>query len=189
MNEQAPHHGPITPQCPLECLLTVASRRSYNRLKWADCRPRTVGDVLRLHASGELPGINGLGPRHTAEITTALTRAGLDTTPPPARPRTRRPPVTTTPPPTAATAAAQPAPAALTPEQISEWASGGKASQVAASLAREITGGTLRRYAELPASSQLAREHDVSERTVSAAKKLLADHGILKLENRRYHVA
>jgi len=29
----------------------------------------------------------------------------------------------------------------------------------------------------------------VSERTVSAAKKLLGDHGILKLEERRYYVA
>jgi hypothetical protein len=34
-----------------------------------------------------------------------------------------------------------------------------------------------------------ADEWDVSERTISAAMKILGDHGFLKLENRRYHVA
>lgn len=80
LNEQTPHHGPITPGCPLQCLRAVLSPRSFNRLDWAHYRPETVGDVLTLYASGELPDINGLGPRGISEITTALVFAGLDIT-------------------------------------------------------------------------------------------------------------
>jgi DNA-binding transcriptional MocR family regulator len=76
-----------------------------------------------------------------------------------------------------------------TPEKITEWANGGMAKQIAADLARKINGGTLHRYQELPSNPQLADEWDVSQRTISAAKKILGDHGILKLENRRYYVA
>jgi DNA-binding GntR family transcriptional regulator len=82
-----------------------------------------------------------------------------------------------------------PPPPAPAPSKISEWANGGMAQQIAASLARKISGGTLHRYQELPLNSQLAGEWNVSERTISAAKKLLGDHGILKLENRRYYIA
>jgi hypothetical protein len=40
-----------------------------------------------------------------------------------------------------------------------------------------------------PPNSALSDEYDVSERTVSAAKSILGNHGILILENRRYYVA
>ena len=78
----------------------------------------------------------------------------------------------------------------LTPEKISEWAeSSAIAKRIAADLARKITSGKLHRYAEPPLNSTLAAQWDVSERTVSAAKKILGDHGVLLLENRRYYVA
>jgi hypothetical protein len=34
-----PHHGPVSPGCPLECLLTVLSRMSLNRLSHAKRAP------------------------------------------------------------------------------------------------------------------------------------------------------
>jgi DNA-binding GntR family transcriptional regulator len=80
-------------------------------------------------------------------------------------------------------------PAGPAPEEISEWANGGMAKQIAADLARKINSGQLHRYRELPLNSELADDWDVSERTVSVAKKILGDHRILKLENRRYYVA
>ena len=71
---------------------------------------------------------------------------------------------------------------------ISEWeASGSKARIVAAGIARTIAGKN--RYDELPLNSALAARWGVSHRTVSAAKSILHDHGILTLENRRYYVA
>ena len=27
---RVPHHGPVTPECPVECLLTVLSLNSFN---------------------------------------------------------------------------------------------------------------------------------------------------------------
>ena len=63
------------------------------------------------------------------------------------------------------------------------------AQTVAAGIARKIASGTMHRYEDLPLNSALAAEYDTSERTVSAAKKLLSDHGILKLQDRRYYVA
>jgi len=73
-----PDHGPVRPGCPLECLLPALSLMSFNRLKWADDPPRTVGDVMGLHARHQLGEISGLGPRRIAEIAQALLRAGLD---------------------------------------------------------------------------------------------------------------
>ena len=73
---------------------------------------------------------------------------------------------------------------------IKEWeASGNMAQMVAAGIARKIATGNMRHYEDLPVNSALSTEYDVSERTVSAAKSILGDHGILILENRRYYVA
>jgi hypothetical protein len=79
-----PHHGPISPDCPVECLLPVLSLMSFNRLACADDapfgEPRTVGDVLDLCTRYELRKIRGLGPRRISEIEAALVLAGLDLT-------------------------------------------------------------------------------------------------------------
>ena len=77
-----PHHGPVTPGCPVECLLTVLSRMSFNRLSRAEDAPfgppRTVSDVMNLYARGQLRLIGGLGRRRFSEIEAALVFAGLD---------------------------------------------------------------------------------------------------------------
>jgi DNA-binding GntR family transcriptional regulator len=73
---------------------------------------------------------------------------------------------------------------------IKEWeASPSMARKVAAGIARKIASGQMHHYEDLPPNSTLAAEWDVSERTVSAAKNILGNHGILTLENRRYYVA
>ena len=77
-----PHHGPVSRDCPVECLLTVLSRMAFNRLTRADGAlfdpPRTVGDVMDLYTRGQLRKIRGLGPRHSSEIEAGLVLAGLD---------------------------------------------------------------------------------------------------------------
>jgi hypothetical protein len=77
-----PHHGPVGPGCPVECLLTVLSWMSFNRLARAEgapfSPPRTVGDVMDLYADGQLRLIGGLGRRRLSEIEAALVLAGLD---------------------------------------------------------------------------------------------------------------
>jgi hypothetical protein len=77
-----PHHGPVRPDCPVECLLTVLSRMSFNRLVRAERAPfpppRTVGDVMELYARGQLRKIGGLGQRRFSEIEAALVLAGLN---------------------------------------------------------------------------------------------------------------
>jgi hypothetical protein len=79
-----PHHGPVTPVCPVECLLTVLSLNSFNPLTRADGapfgEPCTVGDVVQLHTQRQLRKIRGLGPRRISEIEAALVLAGLDLT-------------------------------------------------------------------------------------------------------------
>jgi hypothetical protein len=81
---RVPHHGPVTPDCPVECLLTVLSLNSFNPLTRAyDApfdEPRTVGDVMDLYARHQLRKIHGLGPRRISEIEAALVLAGLDLT-------------------------------------------------------------------------------------------------------------
>jgi DNA-binding GntR family transcriptional regulator len=73
---------------------------------------------------------------------------------------------------------------------IKEWeASPHKAHKIAAGIARKIASGKMHRYEDFPLNSTLADEYDASERTVSAAKNILGNHGILILENRRYYVA
>lgn len=76
-----PHHGPVSPDCPVECLLTVLSLTSFNppaRTYEAPFgSPRTVGDVIELHDRRQ---IRGLGRRRLSEIEAALVFAGLDLT-------------------------------------------------------------------------------------------------------------
>jgi hypothetical protein len=77
-----PHHEPVSPDCPVECLLTVLSRMSFNRLARAERAPFpppcTVGDVMDLYARGQLREIGGLGRRRSSEIGAALVLAGLN---------------------------------------------------------------------------------------------------------------
>jgi hypothetical protein len=85
-----PHHGPVAPGCPVECLLTVLSVGSFNPLARADGapfdEPCTVGDVVDLYARRQLRKIRGLGPRRISEIEAALVLARLDLTGPQGRP-------------------------------------------------------------------------------------------------------
>jgi hypothetical protein len=80
-----PHHGPVTRDCPVECLLTVLSRRAFNRLTRL-CHhepfdpPRMVGDVADLCTRHQLSEVHGLGPRHISEIEAALVLIGIDLT-------------------------------------------------------------------------------------------------------------
>jgi len=84
MPASAPHHGPVSPDCPVECLLTVLSLTSFNPLAGADDAPsgppRTVGEVIDLYNRRQLRHIRGLGPRRLSEIEAALAFAGLDLT-------------------------------------------------------------------------------------------------------------
>ena len=75
---------------------------------------------------------------------------------------------------------------------IKEWeASGNTTQMVAAGIARKIAGEERHdeRHDEPLLNSTISTEYDVSERTVTAAKSLLRNHGILILQNRRYYVA
>jgi hypothetical protein len=79
-----PHHGLVSPGCPVECLLTVLSLTSFNPLARAYDAPfgpqRTVGDVIELYNRRQLCKIRGLGRRRLSEIEAALVFAGLDLT-------------------------------------------------------------------------------------------------------------
>jgi hypothetical protein len=83
-----PHHGPVTPDCPVECLM------SFNPLARAyDApfdEPRTVGDVMDLYARRQLREIRGVGPRRVSEIEAALVLAGLNLAGHQQRPRAGR---------------------------------------------------------------------------------------------------
>jgi hypothetical protein len=77
-----PHHGPVTPDCPVECLLTVLSLKTFNPLTRAydapSDEPRTVGDVMELYTRRQLRKIRGIGSRRVSEIEAALVLAGLN---------------------------------------------------------------------------------------------------------------
>ena len=89
-----PHHGPVIPDCPVECLLTVLSLNSFNPLARAYdapfAEPRTVGDVVDLYTRRQLRKIRGLGPRRVSEIEAALVLAGLNLAGHQKRPRAGR---------------------------------------------------------------------------------------------------
>ena len=93
---KVPHHGPVTPECPVECLLTVLSLNSFNPLTRAYdapfAEPRTVGDVMDLVARRKLRKIRGIGPRRVSEIEAALVLAGLNLAGHPQRPADREGP-------------------------------------------------------------------------------------------------
>ena len=73
---------------------------------------------------------------------------------------------------------------------IKQWrASGSGVERIAAELAAKIASGQMRRWDELPPRVDLASEYRVSERTVTRANGLLADHGFLAKTGRRYYVA
>jgi hypothetical protein len=81
-NGMIPHHGPVSPGCPVQCLLTVLSLSTFNPLTRAYdapfSEPRTVGDVMDLYARRQLRKIRGIGPRRVSEIEAALVLAGLN---------------------------------------------------------------------------------------------------------------
>jgi hypothetical protein len=79
---RVPHHGPVTPDCPVECLLSVLSLKTFNPLTRAydapSDEPRTVGDVMELYTRRQLRKIRGIGSRRVSEIEAALVLAGLN---------------------------------------------------------------------------------------------------------------
>jgi hypothetical protein len=75
-----PDHGPVTPNCPVECLLSVMSQRSWNRLARSREEPATVREVVAVAAAGKLRPVEGLGREHAGEITTALVYLGFAVT-------------------------------------------------------------------------------------------------------------
>lgn len=83
MDEVRPyHHGEITRDCPIACLLTVMSRKTWLPLTRGRSHlsepPETAGDVLDLYAGDRLEDIWNLGRRRVGEIEAALVLAGFD---------------------------------------------------------------------------------------------------------------
>jgi DNA-binding GntR family transcriptional regulator len=77
-----------------------------------------------------------------------------------------------------------------TSDLIRSWrASSKRVEQIAADLALKIDTGQLHRWDELPRQSVLAGDYNVTERTITSVKSLLAVHEFLTLENGRYYVA
>jgi DNA-binding FadR family transcriptional regulator len=74
---------------------------------------------------------------------------------------------------------------------IARWQRSGRRDEaIAADIATRIRTGKYKQHQELPPRTALAREFDVSESTVSSAKRLLAAAGILaKDHNGTYTVA
>jgi hypothetical protein len=76
------HHGPITAECPVACLLSVLGRKAWLPLSRAQGAsyepPQTVGDVLDRYVHRELGESWNLGKRRIAEIETALIFGGFD---------------------------------------------------------------------------------------------------------------
>jgi DNA-binding GntR family transcriptional regulator len=79
----------------------------------------------------------------------------------------------------------------LTEGEIREWVNSGSVTKrIAADLATMITTGKLERFTNLPDREDLARKWNVSVGTITRAKRLLAEHGLVKLtKDRNYYVA
>jgi DNA-binding GntR family transcriptional regulator len=77
----------------------------------------------------------------------------------------------------------------MTYDQIMQWQRGAMAERVAADLASQIQTGKLSKWDALPLNRTLADKHNVSERTVSKAKRLLGGQGMLVMDGHRYYVA
>src|ERR1700733_3993177 len=79
---KVPHHRPVTPECPVECLLTVLSLNSFNPLARAYDAPfdgpRTVADVMDLYTRRQLREIRGVGPPRGSETEPPLALPGLN---------------------------------------------------------------------------------------------------------------
>jgi DNA-binding GntR family transcriptional regulator len=73
--------------------------------------------------------------------------------------------------------------------QIMKWQRGTMAERVAADLASQIQTGNISKWASLPLNRAIAGKWDVSERTVSKAKRLIADQGLLVADGKRFYVA
>lgn len=75
------HAGPISAECPIDCLQTVLSATVFGYL--ARCYdapfdpPQTVGETVELYQQGRLSAIGGLGRRRIGEIEASLVYAGL----------------------------------------------------------------------------------------------------------------
>ncbi len=69
--------GPVRPDCPLGCLAALVSPRVYHRILEAQPDPHTVADVVTLYLDQRLRDVRNLGQVGIAEITAALTTAGL----------------------------------------------------------------------------------------------------------------
>jgi len=80
-------HDPhvITPDCPIDCLRAILSRRTFSFLARAYDAPfdppETVGEVLQLRREHRLGQISGLGRRRIGEIEVGLVFAGFSTEP------------------------------------------------------------------------------------------------------------
>jgi DNA-binding GntR family transcriptional regulator len=72
---------------------------------------------------------------------------------------------------------------------IMQWQRGTMPEQIAAELASQINNGKLSKWDSLPINRILADKWDVSERTITKAKRLLCDHGMLTLVDRGFYVA
>lgn len=72
---------------------------------------------------------------------------------------------------------------------IMNWSHGSAPERTAAAILRQIAAGHLTRWTDLPPVARLAEDNDVSERTVSTAKQLLAARGALVKQAGRYYVA
>jgi DNA-binding GntR family transcriptional regulator len=79
----------------------------------------------------------------------------------------------------------------LTDSEIREWErSRSVTKRIAADLATMISTGKLGRFASLPDGDEIAHKWSVSMGTVTRAKRLLADRGVVKLtRDRHYYVA
>jgi hypothetical protein len=77
--QSMPHHGLISRDCPVACLLTVLSRKAWNpltRASSAPCDPpETVGDVLDMRARHQLGDILAIDLDKFVEV---ARRAGGD---------------------------------------------------------------------------------------------------------------
>lgn len=78
---------------------------------------------------------------------------------------------------------------AITEQTLDQWKTGTAAQRVAADIAQKISGGAWERFHVLPPAEHMASQHDVSSRTVSRARKLLLDGGMLGRDGRFWYVA
>jgi DNA-binding GntR family transcriptional regulator len=77
----------------------------------------------------------------------------------------------------------------ITEQTLDQWKTGTAAQRVAADIASKISSGAWERFRELPPAEHLASQHDVSSRTVSRARKLLLDGGMLGRDASIWYVA